>query len=748
MYLLEVLMVLHRSHYNLSIIEAIETLSNIADLEFDRDIGITQKHELVISNKKIGYKTVHWLHREQAPSTVNLVRETFRVILHYLRQFYKTEYKQLADQKTLEGIKTIMILVGEAAKKLDKYTQIFHQTQKTRDLKEYKQLQEFYRTKIASKIDKGIVNKWILGLTLGKGKVGRELTFGNLINTSDRLTSTKHVFIDLESVKKDTEYELFFILKEDGSRFFGSRLLRNIKLVYDFGGYFGERKESDPLENVRQWYDRTLHLCAKEILKFLGSRLDHFFRETCKLKDHELVQILNKAIVALMLSSHTQNLLRHHPVKSCTEYFEDFQGFLREALQLNIYQKWMAYPPKEDDLLAFQLIDLVHNLCRAIYTHLKGLEDVNSVIQDLIQEARSLVSRQEQEKIEVSYNISNRLSLEYTAMSKLIKHHPNGPLFKVLEHLEEDAHQPFDPILQHNIPNRLYDLYVQDKRYVLLRMPTPIYQEAINKAALNEEFRGFLYSYIQEKFTKRKHLLVNLQDRTSWREHIRCKLLEELQLQSEMENHINVVTLAVDTDFYHQLAPYHQVNHAYLFKEQFKELLLDDNAGYFFPPCIKKSDLSTFIDSSLEVIHHIFFSSKNVLLRENRLDFIEIFYWLLQLKLIEWLQPDTISLTCKDGIDVGEAHSAAIFAFLKLISNQEWTDTDWQYLNFILYAPALIIRERIMLPERFNRMVGALKVVDNTRYEMGNENFKKMINEKFVNIFKTPILQSQILLPY
>jgi hypothetical protein len=733
-----------RAHHDLSIVEAVETLSSIADLEFDREIGIAQKHEIVLGNEKIAYKTVHWLHKEDAPATVNLVRETFRVILHYLKQFYKKEYGSVTDQKTLEGIKTIMVLVGEAAKKLDKYTQIFHQTQSVTDFKEYKQLQEFYRSKIARKIDEGVLTKWSVALT--QGKLAKGIAFRAAPKKTDKLTDTKHVFVDLETVKKDTEYELFFIRKEDGSRFFSPRLLRNIKLVCDFGSYFGERKELDPLEQVKQWYDRTLHTCARQILKVLGSRLNHFFHETRKIKDHELVETLKKAFLALMLSSHAQNLLRHHPAKSCAEYFEDFQGFLREALQTSLYQKWIVYPPKEDNKLAHDLMDIVHILCRTLFANLQGLEDMKPIIQGLIQEANARAIREHVEEGYSSQKIWSRLSGDYAAMAKLLRHHPNGPLFKVLELLEENPFHVFDPLLQHNIPNQLFDLYAHDKRYPFLRIPAPIYQEFINRAIVNDEFKGFLL-YYSNPDVAHKHLLINLQDRTAWREHVRCLALEELQKVPELQDALTVVTLATDTDFYHQLAPYHQVNHAHLFKEQFKELLLDEHAGYFFPSTISREELEQFIDQAFEVIHRIFFSSKNVLVRDNRLDFIEIFYLLLQLKLIEWTQPDTVSLTCKDSIDIGEAYSAEIFAFLKLINNQEWTDVDWEHLNFMLYAPALLIRERVMLPERFNRMVSALKAVENARYEFGSENFAKIVREGFVRIFKTPILHSQILLP-
>lgn len=734
-----------RSH-DLSIVEAVETLSSIADLEFDRDIGIAQKHEVILGNEKIPYKTVHWLHEEDASTTVNLVRETFRVVLHYLRHFYKKEYGQVNDQKTLDGIKTIMVLVGEAAKKLDKYTKVFHQTQSVTDLKEYRQLQDFYRTKIARKIEEGVINKWILGLTLGKGKEGREITFRAAPPPlkTDKLTNTQHVFVDLETVKKDSEYELFFIRKENGSRFFSPRLLRNIKLVCDFGSYFGERKELDPLEQIKMWVDRTLHGCAREMIKNLGSRFNHYFNEVSKNSEYELVKIMNKALLALMLSSHSRNLMRYQPIKNCAEYFEDFQGFLRDALRNDLYQKWMAYPPKEENQLAFELIGIIHALCRSMYAQSKGMEEMKSIVQGLIQESTIAASREKGE--EKKNKIMSRVAKEYGTLSKLIKHHPNGPLLKVMDILEDGSYHVFDPILQHNIPNQLYDLFVQDKRYAFLRLPAPIYQEFINKAVVNDEFRAFLRSCVQGSFPS-KHLLINLQDRTSWREFVRCSVLEELQNQPDLENTLNVVTLAMDTDFYHQLAPYHQLNHADQFKAQFKELLLDESAGYFFPSKIKREELSVFIDGAFKAIHHLFFSSKNVLVREKRLDFIELFYIVLQLKLIEWLQPDSVSLTCKDGIDVGAASSASIFAFLKLVNNQAWSDADWQHLNYMLYAPALMIRERIMLPDRFNRMISALKVVDNAREEFGSDSFTKIVNEEFMTLFKTPILHPEIFLP-
>ncbi len=707
---------------DLSIIEAVETLSSIADLEFDRDVGVSQRHEMMIGNEKIAYKTVHWLNELDASSTVNLVRETFRVVLHYLKHFYKVEYSQVNDQKTLDGIKTIMVLVGEAAKKLDKYTHLFHQSLgSVTELKEFRQLQDFYTSKISKKIDEGIFNQWILGLTLGIGKSGREMAFKSVPKETDALMNTKHVFVDLETVKKDTEYELFFIRKEDGSRFFSPRLLRNVKLVCDFGSYFGEKKGSQIQENIKHWVDKIALLSAKEIIKSLSSRFENYFHEIQKKHDHELVQVLNKAFFALMMSSHTQNLLRYEPAKSCAEYFEDFQFFLREALQTNIYKKWVVNPPKENNQLAHDLIAIVNHLCKTLYTNLKGMEEMKAIIHTLIEEAKSHENKKNFDKI------SDQIADDHQTISKIYKQHSSGPLLKTLNFLEEGNFQAFDPILQNNLPSPLFDLHIQGKRHAFLRLPSPIYQEFINRGEVNEEFKAFI-QYNLKSGLSTHHLLINLQDRTSWREYSRSVSLEKYQYEKEAEKGLTVVTLAIDTDFYHQLSPYHQSNHADVFKEQFKELLLDEKGGYYFPSAILKK-VRQFADQAFDLIHQTFFSSKNVLSRENRLDFIEIFHNILELKMIEWLQPDTISLTCKDGIDIGQANIGTLFAFLKFIKSTSWSKEDWTFFNYILYAPALIIRERNILPDRFNRMISALRTINIALDEHGGEKFLNKIKE-------------------
>lgn len=739
-----------RTH-QLSIVEAIETLSNIADLEFDRGIGIVQKHDLILHRESIHYKTIYWLHQKEAAATIHLVREIFRIILHYMLQFYKGEYGSVADQKTIEGIKAIMLLVGEAAKKLDHYGALLHPHKESKssvtEFKEYKKLQEYYSSKIAKKKDEGGLSQWILSLSWNKDRKVKEIPFKNFSvgPFPATLKDTKRLFVDLETVKKDREYELFFIRKQDGSRFFSPRLLRNIKLVYDFENYFGVHRRIDPLELVDQWYDRVVHSCARHIIKGLGTQLDHFLKELRKVKNHELVDALNAAIMALMFSAQGRNLLHHQPIKSCSEYFEDFLQFLRTALKTKLYQKWVAAPPPKSSHLAHDLLDFVHAVCKLVHVNVFGWEEMLPVMESLLKDGRQILFKEQIEPAEKPARIWSRLANDYLALTKLLKHHPNGPLLKVIQVLESGSLNAFDPLHQQNIPQQLFDLLMDDQRISLIRMAAPVYQQVIQKTLIGEEFQGFLRSYGTFSPPKR-HLIINLQNRTSWLEYARCMALEQLQDQADFADELSVVTLAVNTDFYSQLAPYHQMNQADSFQEQFLDHLQGDHSGFYFPSSISKKALKSFIEEAFASIHRIFFAGSIELTRESRLNFIEIFYLLLQLKLLEWIKPQSFSLMCKDGIDVGAVHVGLLFAFLKLVSNQEWVESDWELLNLTLHAPALLLRERALLPEPYHRMVSALKWIEQVREEVGAEKFVGLIQEGFGEFYETSILQPQLLI--
>jgi hypothetical protein len=734
----------HVAQEHLSILDAVETLSSIVDIDFEREVDVANDEEIKEQDSLVTSHTMNWLESEDRTHTIDHIKDTFHVVHDYLRDFYDHELNYTSNAKVMEGVKTIMVLVGEAAKKLDRFTTLFKETKEksVKNLQEYRDLQEFYLTRIARKIDEGILGKWILELTkesMAKRKAVTELK-------AKPLMSVKHVFIDMESVKNDSEYELFFLRKEDGSRFFNPRLIRNIKLTADFGEKIRVRKEEDPFEHVNVWQDHMLHVAARHIYQSQGALLDRFFTEAQQSWRRELVTELYKAVVALMMCSCSSNLLANAPTKSCTEYFVDFLHFLRNVYQTREYQRFLVYPPKKTSRVAHVLMDLAHNLSKALFTRVNAFQELIPVFERVLHQAENLQSNEHQQAAIESNQLWSRLASDYAALTKMIKMHPNGPLVKVLDVLETGSYHVFDPIGQFNMPSLTYSLFAKDLKMTNIHLPSPTRQGFINSVDILDEFKGFLRSYSREQF-KRKHLLFNFQDRTSWREHVRSVGLEQISNQRLFANTLTVVSLAKDTDFYHQVNPYHEDHRAELFFEHFKENLDDENCGFYFPMEVKSILFPNLIDSLMNSIHELFFQGMNVLSVKNRLDFIEIFYLILQLKIMEINQPDTFSMTCKDGIDIGGCASAQLFVFMKLIHFKTMNEHDFVEFSASLYLPALIARERIVQPERFGRMLTALKRVETTIYDMGEKSFDQAFKEKIGSLFNTPILEADAVFP-
>ncbi|KAF3361400.1 Uncharacterized protein PHSC3_002031 [Chlamydiales bacterium STE3] len=706
---------------SMSLIEAVETLSNIAEMDLDQEIGIAKTHHLIMQDESFKYRTVHWLHKKNSSQTIGLVKDIFKVVLNYLKNFYQNDYTLVTDSKTLEGIKTIMVLVGEAARKIDKYTHLFKEqhVQNITELREYKQLQDFYLRKISRTIDEGFLDRWILALSEKTWQNKKKVKLLGPIKLV-----TKHVFVDLESVKQDSEYELFFIQKEDGGRFFNSRILRNIKLICDFGDYFGHEK--GPLIDRALWKDRQAKYSAEHILRSIYNELRGFYKDV-SIQESELARSINQVVMALMLASNPSNLITNESAKSCYEYFKDFQLFLRQTLASATYQKLLAYflaESKENPLLR-----IIHSICSALYKSNSSLQDLKAYINHILDEAHAHQSDEHLRIAKHSGLLWNQLASDYAAMQKLFRRHSGGPLNQLMRQIEEGA-RVFDPYLQENCPNMIYSLNPQGYNVLNLYLPCPTKQEFIHKAEVIPEFKGFLKG---NEYDGNQHLLINLQDRTSWREHARSNALEELNNLECAEN-VTVVTLAKETDFYHQLAPYHEDHQTEQFITHLKEHLTTDLTGFFFPNK-KEFFSSNWLDSLIKTVHFLFFSSKNVLSKDARLDFIGLVYFFLELKIIDALTPTSFSFTCKDGIDKGTMASIEMFCLLKLLNDEPFSEEDYWNLNALLYAPAIINRERIPLQEPFNRMIRLIKRVELAKNEQGNS-FKTFLQKNLASSFR------------
>ncbi len=634
--------------------------------------------------------------------TAKAVRDSYRVILEHLREYHDTHYMDVGDIHHLEGIKNIMVLVGEAAKKVNRLTALFQGVQEGHGAvqdREYQDLQDFYRDKI--------IREAYLSETLREELEDEELAGLGIIQR----VAQSQPLSDLETIRADGDYELFYLRREDGSRFFSPDLVRSIRLVTNYGDYLSQDVGEDPLLQVRTWLDKSVQVSAKAILKAVRYYLDEYYREAMRHKDLGLVVLLNKTTMALMLASNPRNLLRNFAAKTCYEYSLDFHSFLREALTSQDYQRLLAFPPNKSQKFYWTLLELSQGLCRAYFDNVQGKEELATVLDQLVH-----WKAPEASDATDWTTFLDQITSEYERITALLQHYPNGPLFKTLDLFHTDVLETaaFDPLRQDNLPGRLYQISVPEGDIVALRTPAPVYQEYIHKASVVDEFKGFLQAYAGSPIPK-QHLLINLQDRTSNREYQRCVALENLQNLAEYANTLTVVTLAKDTEFYYQLAPYHDINRAEAFLEAFEEQLLNDGTGFYFPKEVRQLLDAECIRGLLHTVHKQFFSGKASLSRRDRLDFIEIYYLFLELKVIDITKADSLSFVSKDSIDVGGTDHLFLYAALRLFKKQKITPIDRDFFRQMLIGLPLLIRERVLLNERFHRLIQALRALSTAR---------------------------------
>jgi len=725
----------------LSLAQALDALSYLAELD-DLEEGL----QLPLPDLK-GASTVSFTIEEIGENEGEVeekMKEIFQVILGHLKNIYESEEKQ--EPIRLRQVKSIMTMVGEATKNLDRMTSLFEATKGTSftQLAEYKRLQEFYTKRVEKQVDESLLSRWIVGLAGGK-----TTTLKRKARERKKEKST-HVFVDLDMVKSDTEYELLLMRKEDGTRFYSPRLIRNIKLVCDFGGYQSEGK--DIFSIVHDWRDVICHVASIHLLRSLNLAMKRFYQDAFKYKGRDVVGSLNKGFMALMMCASPGNLRVNLSAgakgrKTCQEYFADFQGYLRDALNTREYQKYVAYPPKRSQVLACCILEVTQRICRSVYLHLHIMQELFLQVHKFLSEARaqSLKTTDHDDDMKGIFSWS-KIAYDYAEIVKMLKLHASGPLQRILESLEESKYTAFDSLLQFNLPHAWFDLVFEDLKTTHLRLASPTRQTLIHKAVVDDEFKGFLQSVARDGMPTH-HLLVNLQDRTSWRESSRCQSLEQLQKSSSYSEHLTTVTLATDTPFYYQSEKYETEEGAKEFIAEFKKQLRGANTGFYFPEKIKKQIFPGFVNDTIKGIHEIFFGGADLLSQKERKNFISLFYIFLTLKLIDIVNPTSFSYSCKDAIDVGGAFSLLLFVFMKLLQEQELSNFETEFIEAMIYGPSILIRERAILPEILNRALRTLQAIERVKEKAGHNNFIKELESTFAHLYHSSVFEAKVELP-
>lgn len=699
-----------------SLMEAIETLETIVDLE---ETG--RELELFLNDLDAKRQRVAWLRDETGEEAVARVRELFSVILSYLKHFEREDNSELRLPGAQREITTMMVLVGEAAEKLDRYTNLFHGVHEgtITGLKEYQELRHFYAKRLDDRLG-----------------AQRDLT-------AEPTAEEEHGAQDqLERVKRDIDYELFSLRRENGTPFVTRDLVDRVKLICSFGELFLESYVGDdPLVQVHDWRDQTVQIAAKNIVDGMRPYLDGFYPLATTKRENRFVARLGDAVLALKMAASPYHRILKEPVKSCSGYFADFQLLLREALTSEEYHRLIAYPPRGNKFLRIAR-DLVHAICYQLYTEYRECRDVVGRIHQLVLRGEEL--REERMKGE---GLANWLTDEYESLVAILRRHPNGPLLKAFDWIQEGGPHQYDPLVQGNLPERWCDLKIGDETIALLRLPTPTCQERIHKAHIAPEFVAFVRSCKLSPIVQRL-LIVNLQDRTSWKEHARAKAIEELQDQEEFEAVLTVVTLPTHTEFYHQIGLYRDLEAWPLFRHAFQEQFVREEGGYLFPELLQERLFPEFAERLLDGIHRLFFGGNEKLSRRQRLDCIDLFHLFLTYKLVEIVGPDFFAYCCKDGLDIGSTATCGLLLAAHLLSRTEIHPSEWDWLRAMLYAPVLMVRERPLQRAPFSRMVGMIETIEAVALHLGTEGFRRLLSEEIAPLYLGNVLEGRVATPF
>lgn len=675
-----------------SLMVAVENLTNMSEI----DLKIS--HEMEEEGESRG--EIDWRDPRQALSNESELKETFRILHRYLQNMVRKDRNSLSDAQVMKGIQALMLLANEAVAKMDKYAALYPKQYKpVSNLKEYTDLKKYYLQQILhqGKTPKEVPEEWEADLKEG----------------IETVEEHKRGLRDLEAVRTDQHYELFFIKNEANKPYYNRGLLRHIRLVGNFDELVSKTEGEDPLLSVREVLDRDLHAGAKEALQLIAPYADEFYKEAMRKKDRPFIGDLNKAIMALRMAANPKNLIENQSFKSCLEYYGDFHRFLRSAMQAPGYRDRIA--EKDLDSFSHSLLTLTHALCCAFFMRLEPNREGVKLLHQMIERGSEMRGPRpapvaEEKELQVWTDLNEKdLSLVH-----LLDHYPNGPILRILDAFrEEEEFEGFDPLTHANFPSQLFTIISKEMHLTVLRLPCPTKQEYINKAEVVEEFDGFL-RYYQHELKPDKHLIVNMQDRTSWQEIARCRALEQHVRLAEHIDTVHLLGLPKNGDFYAQTESYESMNGAPIFIEQFKlQLEGGEGCGFVIPEHLKKKELSRFIDDVFTFIHKEFFDDRATLSRRDRLTFIEIFYLMLSLKVAELLEVDSLSYTCKDALDTGPAQSAMLFGMVRMLSKEApWTEHELDQLLWLTYSPALLVRERLVALPRYRRLIFTLEHID------------------------------------
>lgn len=663
----------------LSVLEAVEHLADLAEC---------QEHGTV--------RLPDWLAKRPPAEGKEALKQTFRKILSYMKEVVHKGDAELARIDTQRGLRAISSLVQEAVQKIELNQPLFApmlEGSRVKELREYLDFKAFYMQEIERKF---------------KAPPDEERPFKELLHRLGPENSSEIHYKGLDAIKlvtRDELYELFLVEGEDGEPLFSRSLLRHLKLLAQFDIAEIAMEGADPLLPLRKSLARTHLLRAQEIHQRIAYEADLFCQKSLARKENPMIAATAKALYALLLASNPDHLLPSAQ-KGPAAYFGNFEQFVREAIGTVEYMELSTIAEKQIPEELSITLRLLQTFSSQIFL------PSTAPFSDCKQEALALLLAPSTEATSETGVVVEEIERSDGYLRKLFAALPNGPLLKTFALLEERGLlQGFDPLLQNNFPHPLFSLVGEELHVSCIHLPSPTQQDTLHKAEIVQEFPTFL-SALGDKSC---YLLINLQNRTGWRDFARCEAIEDLAAQPALDGKLLLLTLPATTPFSLQTEEYQSLNFDDFQSAFMQQLASQEECGYSFPKRWHLSDRSLFFQKAISWIHDHLFEARTELSQEERTLFVQIVQLFIALRCITLFRPALYSCSCKDGIDLGAPMAASLYALCHLLRGHKGLSTEErQHLLWILEGPAITLRERPLSEESFRRTSHALALLESS----------------------------------
>jgi hypothetical protein len=677
-----------------SMVSAIETLSSIADLELSSTLQDPLMGTMVTAEAPVMLKTVRWLHQKNAEHMYSIARQKLHDILVFFKHSFSSKTGRLVSSASMSGARTVMMLVDEAAENLDRYTKLFFGAHKAslRESSEFHSLCDFYDKVMLAHAPKG---KEVS--TEASPLVDILEKAGALSASWSQLIFAVPLTVELEDLQRDIDYELLFIRQANGSRFFTPKLIRAMKLACDIEqavDWQGSRHCQLEFDKMKLEHAGCV---ARSLQASSYPFLDAFFRCAHRMKQNPLMMEVYSPSIALMEAT-LQSIRRTESegTKSGTDYLEDFRDLFLRVVHSSEFQRTLAYPSTNPDSWEYVLLALTKAWASHIVSGSMISKEEISIFKALVNEG---MEKAVATLGEPNGSVSHALELIFESLRVRVGTTTHATLARMLQELQEKPSSPFEPLLGQTFPTHIFDMSWRGELIPVIRLPSPTYQEKIDGAVISEIFQMALHARGKDE---RPALLLNFQDRTSWKDGARCQAIEELE-RHERSN-IAVCSLACSGDWFRQEGIYEALSNA----EEFKKELLAHIAASYVPPTVRAflfRDLPLLIDG----LHKGLYGGRNVLTQAKRIEMIDLVTVCVLLRAIEEINPSAIFVTCKDGLDASLSVAAELFSFLKLLNARPINEDESDWLGALMCGLPLMERSRLPFADQYSRLISFIR---------------------------------------